>query len=60
MMDQTQMLAAIIQALQTPDSNGNFTNVALVIQYVLGLQLQTATQDQLQAICQVLNINTGN
>ena len=58
-MTQDQMVQAIITALQKADANGEFSNVILLIQAQLISWIPNASIDQLQSMCQTLNINTS-
>jgi hypothetical protein len=58
-MTQDQMVQAIVTALQTADANGEFSNVVLLMQAQLISWVPNASVDQLQSMCQILNINTS-
>ena len=58
-MTQQQMIAAITSSLQTADSNGEFSNVILLLQAIIINGMPNYTITQLQTMCTVLNINTS-
>jgi hypothetical protein len=58
-MTQAQIIAAITAALQQQDSNGEYSNVILVMQTILINQLQLMDAAHLQIIANALNINTS-
>jgi hypothetical protein len=58
-MTQEQIIAAITAALQQQDSNGEYSNVILVMQTILINQLQLMDAAHLQIIANALNINTS-
>jgi hypothetical protein len=58
-MTQDQIITAITTALQTSDSNGEFSNVILIMQNAIIQSLPNLSSDQLANMCTVLNINTS-
>ncbi len=58
-MTQQQIIEAITAALQTQDSNGEYSNVVLLMQALMINNLSVMSDTQLQNICNILNINTS-
>ncbi len=59
-MTQAQILAAIAAALQQQDSNGEYSNVTLVMQALILKSLPNLSQDQITNLCTILNINPNS
>lgn len=58
-MTNDQIISAITTSLNTPDANGEYSNVLLLVKQSIINNLSSMSPDQLQAICTVLNINTS-
>lgn len=58
-MTNDQIISAITTSLNTPDANGEYSNVLLLVKQSIINNLNSMSPDQLQEICTVLNINTS-